>query len=118
MRPQRADQGLLAELVEDRDDAVPQAHDSVQLYLHVLELQFWIAHRVLKEGHEVALEFEILDDCTCSPRRPACRQAHRNRSRLREWWMKASTPARPCSRAASSSIGRYCGCRRSARHCE
>ena len=62
MRPQRADQGLLAELIEDRDDAFPQPHDSMQFDLHVLELQFRIAHRVLKEGHEIALELEILDD--------------------------------------------------------
>ena len=59
---QRADQRVPAELVEDRDHAVAQPHDRVQLHLHVLELQLGVAHRVLQERQQVALDVKVLDD--------------------------------------------------------
>ena len=59
---QGAHQRVAPELVEDGNDALAQAQDRVQLDLHVLQLQLRIAHRVLQEGHEVALELEVLDD--------------------------------------------------------
>ena len=62
MQAQRGDEGILAELLDDADHAFAQTHRRVQLHLHVLELQLGIAHRVLQEGDEIALELEVLDD--------------------------------------------------------
>ena len=62
VRAQRADQRVTPILVEQRDDPLAQAQHRVQLHLHVLELQARVAHRVLQERDEVALQLEVLDD--------------------------------------------------------
>jgi len=41
---QGAHQQCLAELVENGNDSITQAHHCVQLHLHIFQLQFRVAH--------------------------------------------------------------------------
>jgi hypothetical protein len=98
-----------------------------QLDLHVFVLQLGLAHRVLQEGQDVALDLVVLDDLERAHLQPfvvrairpwtACRPARSRRSRPRAPWRPPSRPARPRGRWAGSSTGRCCGRCRSASRC-